>query len=542
MRTRDSLILLAFSPLVVLAAPNVTLDNSTVTGVENGTLHKFLGIPYAESPVEDLRFRLPVNITSYNQSFDATNYGFTCIAQNSTPSSDFVKAVGNLASFFFGDDNTPKTPQSEDCLTLNVIRPSNTTDIGSLPVVVYVYGGGFEYGSSISYDKMGTTIVGRSLELGKPVIYVSTNYRLNAFGFIASQEVLTNGVANIGLQDQRSALQWVKTFIGAFGGNSSRVTLWGESAGAIATSLQMLAYDGNTGDLFQSAFMQSGAPIPVGNMTEGQVYYDKLVQDAGCGGANDTLACLRSAPLGNLTSAIGYSPGIWSYQSLVLAWTPHADGAFLTDNPQRLVENDKVAKIPMVSGNCDDEGTLFALSSLNVTSDDEFQDYVKTIWLPNATDDQLAPLFDAYPDDREDGSPFNTSIANAITSQFKRIAAFEGDSVFQAPRRYFLQQRVGKQPIWSYLSKRLKYLPVLGSFHSSDQYLDLLNDYVIYFTNNLDPNTGSGTEWPQYTSDAPQMYTFHAIETDSSDNSLTTDDYRTEGISILTNLSLAYPI
>jgi carboxylesterase type B len=154
---------------------------------------------------------------------------------------------------------------------------------------------------------------------------------------------------------------------------------------------------------------------------------------------------------------------------------PRADGVFLTDHPQKLVSADKVARIPMVSGNCDDEGTLFSQSSTNVTSvsphlhtyflptlpsalltmhthsnDGEFHTYVQTLWLPNATDAQLSPLYDAYPSDPSDGSPFNTSIASAITGQYKRIAAFQGDAVFQAPRRYFMRQRVGKQPIWGF--------------------------------------------------------------------------------------------
>lgn len=443
------LVLTAFASLT-LAAPNVTLGNITVTGVENGTLHKFLGIPYALPPVEDRRFRPPLNITSYNQSFDATQYGFTCIAQNSTPSSDFVRNVGNLIGFLVGDDNQPKTPQSEDCLTLNVVKPANATKDSQLPVVVWIYGGGFQSGSTISYDNTSTSIVQRSMEVGHPVIFVSMNYRATAFGFIASQEVANAGAGNLGLRDQRSALQWVKNFIGEFGGNSSRVTLWGQSAGAISASLQMLAYDGVTGDLFHGAFMESGAPTPVGNMSQGQPYYDQLVRATNCRQQNDTLACLRQAPLANLTAGISQTPGLWSYQSLVLAWMPRADGDFLTDNPQRLVKQDKVAKIPFVSGNVDDEGTLFAQSSLNVTSDQAFQEYVKTFWLPNASDDQISQVVKDYPQDPSDGSPFNTSIASAVTPQYKRMAAFQGDATFQAPRRYFLHQRVGKQPTWSY--------------------------------------------------------------------------------------------
>lgn len=89
---------------------------------------------------------------------------------------------------------------------------------------------------------------------------------------------------------------------------------WGESAGAISASLQMLANGGNTEGLFRGAFMESGAPIPVGDITNGQKYYDALVKDTGCSGATDTLQCLRTVPYAALKAAINNSPGIFDYQ------------------------------------------------------------------------------------------------------------------------------------------------------------------------------------------------------------------------------------
>ncbi|EAU92417.2 carotenoid ester lipase [Coprinopsis cinerea okayama7 len=544
-----SLTSLSFLALAVAQAPTVTLDQINVTGVRNDTVDKFLGIPYAQVPIGDLRFRLPVNISSYNQSFDASSYGYTCINQNSSSSTSLVSVVASIAGDIIGDDD-PTTPQSEDCLTVNVIRPNADTN-SSHPVLVWIYGGGFEGGSTIGYDDLTTTLVQRSVAIGKPIVLVSMNYRMNAFGFIASQEVQNEGVGNIGLHDQREALRWVKRYIGAFGGNSSHVTLWGQSAGAISASLQMVAYDGRDEDLFHAAFMQSGSPIPVGNITGGQIYYNDLVNRTGCYGQDDTLSCLRSAPLANLTDAINQSPGLFAYQSLALAWSPRADGTFLTAHPQHLVQQDKVLHIPMVSGDVDDEGTVFAQSTKNITTDEEFRSYVSDLWLPGASDEDLEPLWGAYPSDPADGSPFNTSFVSAITPQYKRMAAFQGDAVFQAPRRYFLQEQAGKQPIWSYLSRRLKYLPILGSFHASDLYLDLLNDYVIQFANNYDPNLDDSfngdddddndrPNWPQYTADSPALYTFPS--TDFGDIEITQDTYREGPMRVLTNLSMRFPL
>jgi len=213
----------------------------------------------------------------------------------------------------------------------------------------------------------------------------------------------------------------------------------------------MLAYNGSTSGLFHGAFLQSGSPIPVGTLTEGQVYYNQLVNATSCSLQSDTLACLRRVDLGILSRAINDSPGIFAYQSLVLAWTPRADGSFLSDNPQRLVQQNRVANIPFVSGDVDDEGTIFSQSTLNITSDSEFENYIKTIWLPNATDAQLEPLFSQYPSDRSAGSPYNTSIESSITSQYKRMASFQGDAVFQAPRRFFMQTRAVRQSnIWGF--------------------------------------------------------------------------------------------
>jgi len=101
-------------------------------------------------------------------------------------------------------------------------------------------------------------------------------------------------------------------------------------------------------------------------------------------------------------------------------------------------------------GNCADEGTVFSLTSLNVTSNDDFRSFLKFNYLSDVPDQNVSDVLELYPDNRRDGSPFNTSVFNAITSQYKRSAAFQGDVVFQAPRRFFVQQRSASQNVWSY--------------------------------------------------------------------------------------------
>ncbi|GLB38556.1 putative type-B carboxylesterase lipase family protein [Lyophyllum shimeji] len=524
-----------------LAAPTVQLDSLTVIGTTSGRVSKFLGIPFAKPPTGDLRFRLPQPVPAYTESFSATSYGLSCPQQAiDLPilTGLAAEAVDYVVNSIFG----LVFPDSEDCLTINVVKPATATPTSKLPVIVWIFGGGFELGSPSMYD--GGVIVDRSIALGTPAVYVSMNYRLSGFGFLGGQEVKDAGVGNLGLQDQREALRWVQKYIGAFGGDPTKVTIWGESAGAISVSLHMLANDGNTEGLFRAGFMQSGSPIPVSDITHGQKYYDALVSQTGCSDSEDTLACLRTVPYKTLKAAVDRSPGIFAYQSLSLAWLPRADGVFLTDDPQKLVQQGKVANIPFITGDCDDEGTLFSLSTLNISTAAELKTYLKTTFLPGVPDADLDRLLKLYPGDITAGSPYDTGIFNAITPQFKRIASFMGDGVFQAPRRFFLDQRSGKQNTWAFLSKRFKALPVLGSAHASD----ILNvyggggmaDYLIRFAANLDPNPKSSVQWPKYTTATRKLLTF----TDGlfDDEVITEDTYRQEAMAFLTNVTLAHPI
>ncbi|EIW81564.1 carotenoid ester lipase precursor [Coniophora puteana RWD-64-598 SS2] len=531
------------SPLAKRADPTVKLDNATVTGSASGSVNKFLGIPFAQPPTGNLRFQLPQPLSAYSTDFSATSFGPACPQQPiKLPIPDSLPqqakdAINNVTNLLYD----VITPAAEDCLTVNVVAPADATPDSKLPVIAWIFGGGFEVGGTSTYD--GGVIVDRAIDLDVPAIYVSMNYRVAAFGFLASKEVKDAGVGNLGLQDQRLALQWIQQYIGAFGGDASKVTIWGESAGAISVALHMLTNGGDTQGLFRGAFMNSGSPIPVGDITEGQQYYDYLVDQTGCSGASDTLDCLRGVDYDELMKAVGGTPFIFSYQSLVLAWLPRVDGVFLKDDPQNLVTQGSVANVPFISGDCDDEGTLFSFSTLNVTSDDQWSDYLQTIYLPKAPGADISQLATLYPSDLSDGSPFNTGIANALTPEFKRLAAFQGDAVFQAPRRYFMQAQSGKQPMWSFINKRLKAIPFVGSFHGSD----LLNvffggdmtDYVVRFAANLDPNGDTGISWPKYTTDAPNMLAFQDGFTPQA---IEQDNYRVDAMQYLANVTLQFPI
>jgi acetylcholinesterase len=194
---------------------------------------------------------------------------------------------------------------------------------------------------------------------------------------------------------------------------------------------------------------------------------------------------------------------------------------------------------------------------------EEVHEYIKTYFLPNAKDAEIDKLLTLYPEDPAQGSPFDTGEDNAVTLQFKRIAALLGDIVFQAPRRFFLEQRSDVQNTWFYcaslllsvfdpslqlldtgiVSKRLKSLPIVGSAHGTDMSNIYgpkeLTDYLIHFATNLDPNGGSSAQWPQYTRASPQVMT---LTDPSGTMNITQDTYRADAIAYVTELSLAYPI
>ncbi|KAH9970734.1 carotenoid ester lipase precursor [Lactifluus volemus] len=543
------LTLCALMPMVIanlevrVSSPIVTLDSGSFIGTTSNGINNFLGIPFAQPPVGDLRFRLPQELGPYTGMHNASTFGYPCPQQALPPfnlsalpkeTAAFIQSLNNFSG------TTAGTTDSEDCLTLNVLSPAIAEPGANLPVVAWIYGGGFEDGSTGIYN--ATEIVLRSIKLGEPIIYVSMNYRVSAFGFLASQEVKDAGVGNLGLHDQRMALGWIQKYICAFGGDPTKVTIWGESAGAISVALHMVANDGNSDGLFRAAFMQSGSPPSTGDITLGQPFYDDLVNSTGCSGSSDTLSCLRTVPYLTLKAAVDSTPSLFDYQSLALTWQPRVDGIFLTHSPQKLVLDGKVADIPFITGDCDDEGTLFSLSSLNITTSAELHGYIATRILPLASSEEVDKLLELYPQNITQGSPFGTGEQNAITPQFKRIAAILGDIIFQSTRRFFLQQRSGKQKTYSYLSKRFKNLPVIGSLHGSDLLYTYgpgeLMDYLIHFVTNMDPNGGSSPLWPQYTTAYPDLMTFLP----SNGTSITQDTYRANGLDYITSINLPHAI
>ncbi|KAF8125294.1 sterol esterase [Boletus edulis] len=455
-------------------------------------------------------------------------------------------------------------------LYLNVVKPAGVRAGANLPVVVWIYGGAFETGDASGFN--GTQIVSRSMELKTPVIYVSFNYRLNAFGFLGGKEVQAAGLGNFGLYDQRFALQWVQKYIYLFGGNPQQVIISGQSAGATSVLVQMVVYDGQSDGLFHGGVMVSGSVNPNFDISypRAQGYYDFLVAQTNCSIASDTLDCLRQAPYESIYSAVMQIPSVYSYQAVNLSWGPLVDGVFLKQSTRQSLSQGKYAQVPAILGDVDDEGTFFSLTNLNVTTNDEFMEYLESKYvnvhssvaslltkhandsfLVGVPQQEIQKVGRVYEEDPTLGSPYGVGTNDTLTPEYKRIASFQGDFYFQAPRRYTLRHLSRTQGVWSYLWKRNKTIPTLGSFHGSDlqEFYDVTGntdwvgtDALVNFAYTLNPNVPpngypfgatqsllANVYWPQYHPHNPQLLTFE----DSDVLTLTNDTYRAEQINVL---------
>ncbi|KAM3528789.1 hypothetical protein MY4038_005729 [Beauveria bassiana] len=269
-------------------------------------------------------------------------------------------------------DRTIHSGESEDCLHLNIVRPAGPPSNTSLPVLVWFHGGGFEEGSAADQRYNGSFPVKTALGMGSPIIFVSFNYRLGVWGSISGPPIEEAGLANIFMHDQRQALAWVQENIAHFGGDPLKVTVMGESAGAISIGYQLLAYGGRDDGLFRAAIAESGGPLymgaPLRNSSQRANDFELLLNTTGCSCAADALGCLRQAPTASINQA-----------SNIVPFYPTVDGDFLPDYSIALLQQNRFLKVPLLTGSNRNEGAT--LTQLRMTrpfdTDDDFAQFVR---------------------------------------------------------------------------------------------------------------------------------------------------------------------
>ncbi|OTB04247.1 hypothetical protein M426DRAFT_23113 [Hypoxylon sp. CI-4A] len=496
---------------------SVVISSGTIVGSVSNGVENYGGIPFAQAPTGSLRLKPPQKLNTSLGTFDASGSGPACPQMFFSTDGDLLTSV--LGYLLDVPLLQTVTGQTEDCLTMRVQRPEGTAADAKLPVLFWIYGGGFELGSPQMYD--ASSLVSNGVDQDKPFIFVSVNYRVGGFGFLAGKEILADGASNLGLLDQRMGLEWVQDNIEAFGGDPEKVTIWGESAGAISVFDQMALYGGNNTyngkPLFRAAIMDSGSVVPAApvDCSRCQDIYDTVVSEAGCADEPDTLECLRNADYDTFLNAANSVPGILSYTSVSLSYLPRPDGVILPDSPDVLALGGQYAAVPMIIGDQEDEGTLFSLFQPNITTVDEVIDYVRDIFFPALERSDVEGLVNTYDHAVAAGSPFNTGELNNPYPQFKLLAAILGDMVFTLSRRVFLTSALAANPdvpSWSYLASYDYGTPILGTFHASDilqvfygvlpNYASkAIQSYYISFLYTMDPNDGTSSDiadWPQW--------------------------------------------
>ncbi|KAG9085830.1 hypothetical protein FRC06_003434 [Ceratobasidium sp. 370] len=550
-----SIVVLSLSTLAVAQTSNPVVNGTNVSwlGLTDSALglDYFLGVPFAQPPIGPLRFKppLPWSPSKGTQVVNATAYGTSC-----------EQGI-----------NRDLPAESEDCLTLNIWKPSNA--VGEIPVMVWLYGGGFYFGTALGYPGDGP--VNASIATGKPVIYVAPNYRTGIFGFPPGQAAAKAGALNLGLKDQRLALEWVQRNIGYFGGDRNKVTLFGQSAGAISTSYQALYNGGNIGNVFRGMIIESGSPssvnVPPADDKVLEAAYSFVVNVTGCTNSLDTFKCVRSAPIDVLRRAnqdvikapanlTGVDQG-----PVVIGPTLAPGDVFLSELPSVSVHAGRFAKVPFIATAQLDEGTVF----LNPEQPETEQDLIHwlTAQIPglyfgynNLT--AVQALLKFYPTDPAAGSPYGTGNETfGLAAQYKRLSSAVGDLIFQASRRDFLKTATkfgvkawsglftevinpaGNEQYGVYHSGELVYVyQVAHSTPNISQPLVTLEetiiDYWLDFAYNLDPNSGSYTPrtcpyWPLYGKNATTLQLASHI-------SVISDTFRQDALNFIINSPSLY--
>jgi para-nitrobenzyl esterase len=440
----------------------------------NGKVRMFKGIPYAAPPVGPLRWKAPQPVAPWTTVREATAFGARCMQ-------------GNI----FGDMMFRDSGPSEDCLYLNVWAPvPEGKKPALLPVMVWIYGGGYAAGASSEPRQDGEMLA------QKGVVVVSMNYRLNVFGFLAhpglAKETGRNGSGNYGLLDQVAALEWVRKNIKAFGGDPENVTIFGESAGSFSVCGLMASPLAK--GLFQKAIGESGAffgsSLAIKPASEGQLVGEKFAASVGASSLDD----LRAKPAADLLKATLQDPE---------GFPVTIDGLFFPEDANAIYAAGKQAHVPLLAGWNRDEMSGGAFFGKDPHTADAFKTKLHEQYKDAA--DQLLELYPAATDEQAAQS------AGALAS--------DGFIAYSTWKWLELQRTTGQSTVYRYeFDDAPPTTPSNGAYHSAEiefvfealpsknlpwrpedtKLSDLMSTYWTNFAKTGDPNGAGLPSWPPF--------------------------------------------
>jgi para-nitrobenzyl esterase len=419
-------LVLLLSPMATAAAqesPVVQTTSGPVAGtVENG-LRVFRGIPYAAPPVGDLRWLPPQPMAPWTEILDATEFGPAC-PQDPDP-----------------HEMAEGTPTSEDCLTLNVWTPSTE---GRAPVMVFVHGGGFIAGSTLDPWYDGAAFAGRG------VVFFTLQYRLGPLGWLdlsrLGEQYATSG--NNGLQDQMAAVRWIRENAAAFGGDPANVTVFGESAGAIALSawLGSPAADG----LYDRLILESGTSGTVATRDWSQRVFERFVELSEVEAPADVVTL-------STEEALETARAIYDTEFSETAFHPLVDGVILPDLPMHRLSAPDGPSVPIIIGTNLDEARywLYYIAELNRLPMRFYRP-----WLESLVGERADEIITAYRGERPE------------LNQPQLGMALSGDVGFRMPAIRMAEALSDRGvPVWMYLATVTS--PDLGGTMGSPHAIEL---------------------------------------------------------------------
>ncbi|ESZ90678.1 hypothetical protein SBOR_8940 [Sclerotinia borealis F-4128] len=458
--------------------------NTTYTGITSSTgVETFQGIRYGLDTSGEGRFAPPrAFIPSPGYHYNATVEGSSC-----------PQPAG--WGFLF---QTNTTDISEDCLNLNLARPAWAKAGSKLPVMVYIFGGGYFTGTVNERTTAPDGLIHASVAGGEPVIYVGINYRLNIFGFAASEALRPNKSLNVALKDQRLALEWIQENIELFGGDKDKVTLFGQSSGGLSIGMQILAYGGVKPVPFHAAVMGSGSLEP---SMASNISFNSTAGVAALAGCNTTdyqsstvITCLRSLSMETLLN-LAVDQQVDSYTNNDGdIYLPTVDQDFLPLKASELLAQGKFAKVPLMAGWMEDDATFFTFTTIETATDTK--DFI-SLYYKDLNTTTLTDLLDLYPI-----SEFPANPSANLSAEFYRSAQILRDILLTCPSVIFTQAMARKYnttnpPTYLYAVNQTilgPYLdatdePGLGVIHTSE---------LPYLFNNIDLFNITDLEIPGY--------------------------------------------